>query len=175
MVRTKANVWWQGLVAGLIGYAAVALFFGVVNLLEGRSFFYTAALFGHVLMGTDVASLSEVVRPGPVFAYNGVHLLLFLAFGFVAAWLVEETERHPVIWYLVFFAFLVGFVYNVVLVTLFTLPVAPEAVPWGTIVAANLLAGLGMGGYLGRRHPRLREEVEAGGDPEAGPGHRPQR
>lgn len=166
MRQTSANVWWQGFVTGLIGYAAVALFFGVANLVAGESFFYTAALLGHTLLGTDPAATGDVVQAAPVFAYNGVHLLFFLAFGFVASWLVEEAERHPVFWYLVFFAFLVGMFYNVALVTLFTLPMASAAVPWGTIVAANFFAGLGMATYLGRRHPGFTEAVETGGDPE---------
>lgn len=166
MGQERGVVWWQGFVTGLIGYAAVALFFGVVNVLSGESFFYTAALLGHTLLGTDVASTGDVVQAAPVFAYNGVHLLLFLAFGFVASWLVEEAERHPVFWYLIFFAFLWGMFYNVALVVLFTLPVAEAAVPWGTIVAANLFAGIGMAAYLGRRHPGFTRAVEAAGDPE---------
>lgn len=166
MQQSRASVWWQGFVAGLIGYAAVAVFFGVVNLVSGHSFFYTAAVLGHVLLGTEPASASELVQPAAVFAYNGVHLLLFLVFGFVASWLVEETDRHPAFWYLVFFAFLVGFFFNVALVTVFTVPAPADAVPWGSIVAANLLAGLGMGTYLAGRHPGLRAEVEDRGDPE---------
>lgn len=166
MTQARSNVWWQGFVAGLVGYAVVALFFGVMNVVSGESFFLTAALLGHSLLGTEVASAVEIVRPAPVFAYNGLHLLLFLAFGFAASWAVEEVERHPVLWYLVFFVFLAGFFYNVALVTLFTLPVAARAVPWGSIVAANLLAALGMGTYLARRHPRFRARVEARGDPE---------
>lgn len=166
MRQASTNVWWQGFVTGLIGYAAVALFFGVVNLFSGESFFHTAALLGHTLLGTDPVSAADVVQAAPVFAYNGVHLLLFLAFGFVASWLIEEAERHPVFWYLVFFAFLVGMFYNVALLTLFTLPMARAAVPWGTIVAANLFAGIGMGAYLARRHPGFTQAVETAGDPE---------
>ena len=165
MTQDSGSVWWQGLVAGLIGYAVLALFFGVVNLLLGESFFHTAAMLGHALTGTEPAAGAEV-RAAPVFAYNGVHLLLFLVFGFVAAWLVEETERHPLFWYLVFFALMVGLFYNVVLATLFTLPVAAAEISWLTIVLANLAAGAAMGWYLVRRHPGFLDEVEAGGDPE---------
>ena len=159
----RGVVWWQGFVAGLIGYAGVAAFFGFANLVSGHSFFHTAALLGHTLLGTDPGP--DVVAAAPVFAYNGLHLLLFLAFGVTAAWLVEEAERHPPFWYLVFFAFLFGFFFDVALVTLFTIPLAAEAVPWGTIVAANLTAGIGMAAYLGRRHPGLLEAVEREGDP----------
>ena len=165
MGHARAEVWWQGFVAGLIGYAVVALGFGFANLLAGESFFRTAALLGHTLLGSEPTSGTDAVSAAPVFAYNGVHLLLFLAFGFVASWLFEETERHPPFWYLVFFVFLVGFFFDVTLVTLFTLPMAAEAVPWWSIVSANLAAGLGMAAYLGRRHPGLLEAVEEKGDP----------
>ena len=166
MTRERAVVWWQGLVAGLLGYAAVALFFGVVNVLGGDSFFHTAAVLGHGLLGTDRRVVEAAVEAGPVFAYNGVHLVLFLGFGFAAAWLVEEAERHPVFWYLVFFAFLVGFFYDVALLSLFTLPLGAGEISWVTIVAANLSAGVVMGAYLVRGHPGLRETLEAGEDPE---------
>lgn len=162
--RTRAEVWWQGFVVGLIGYGVVVLFFGFANLLEGASFLRTVALLGHTLLGSDLTADAEVVQAAPVLAYNGVHLLLFLAFGFAASWLIEETERHPGFWYLVFFAFLFGFFFDVILVTLFTLPLASEAVPWGTIVGANLAAGVGMAAYLGRRHPGLLSTVEERGD-----------
>lgn len=165
MSQERASVWWQGLAAGLIGYAAVVLFFGAVNLALGRSFFHTAALLGHTLLGTDPAA-GSVVQPGPVFAYNGLHLLVFLAFGMAASWGVEEAERHPEVWYLIFLAFLVGLFYNVALVTLFTIPAAAGATPWGTIVAANLLAGGAVGLYLARYHPRLGRRLAAEGDPE---------
>lgn len=49
--------------------------------------------------------------------------------------------------------------------TLFTLPLASEAVPWGVIVGANLAAGLAMAAYLVRRHPGLARAVEERGDP----------
>lgn len=107
-----------------------------------------------------------MTAPGPVFACNGVHLLLFLGFGIAASWLVEEVERHPLMWHLVFFAFLVGFMYNVLLVTLFTLPAAVGERFWITIVGANVLAGAGMGWYLARSHSSLPDEIKTGGDPE---------
>lgn len=166
MRQDRGDVWWQGLVTGLVGYLAVAVGYGVLNLVAGRSFLHTAAVLGHALLGTDPSSTGGLVAAGPVFAYNGVHLLLFLAFGFVASWLVEETERHPVFWYLVFFAFVVGFMYNVVLVALFTLPGPAGGPTWVSIVGANVLAGVAMGWYLARRHPSLAAEIEAGGDPE---------
>lgn len=167
MPHGRATVWWQGLVAGLLGYAAVALFFGVVSLFAGDSFFHTAAVLGHGLLGTDPGLTTELVRPGPVFAYNGVHLLLFLAFGCVASWLLEEVERHPRFWYVVFFAFLAGFFYDVALMTLFTLPLPAEELSWVTVLVANLLAGLTMGFYLVRGHPELPERLASGADPEA--------
>jgi hypothetical protein len=164
--QRSGDVWWQGFVTGLIGYAVVAVAYATLDLLTGRSALHTAALLGHALLGTDAPSAVGMTTPGPVFAYNGVHLLLFLGFGITASWLVEEVERHPLMWYLVFFAFLVGFMYNVLLVTLFTLPAPVGERFWITIVGANVLAGTGMGWYLARSHPSLPDEIETGGDPE---------
>lgn len=165
MSLDRERVVWEGFVAGLIGYAAVALLFGVVNVVQGRSFFHTAALLGSALVGGGEAGVS--VTAAPVLAYNGLHLLIFLVLGLVAAWLVLETERHPEIWYLVFFVFLAGFMLNLTLFLLYTAPL-PEGLPWGTMVLANLLAAVAMGLYLRGAHPRLWAEVREHGDPEEG-------
>jgi hypothetical protein len=94
MKPDRAQVLTQGLVAGLVGYAAVVLFFIVANLVAGRSPFHTAAALGSALFHglSDPARL--VIEPGPVLAMNGLHLVLSLAVGTVVAWLLSETERH---------------------------------------------------------------------------------
>lgn len=164
----RAEVLWEGFVAGLLGYATVAVFFGVFNLVEGRSFFFTAALLGEALIGPVVPAGELRVSVGPVLAYNGIHLLAFLAIGTVAAWLVIFAEEHPGAWYLVFFLFLAGFLFSVVLVLLYAAPVA-DAMPWGSVLGANAAAGLAMGGYLTRAHPRVWRQARGERDPGRGP------
>jgi len=148
----------EGLLAGLIGYLTVAFFFGAVNLVSGDSPFHTAALLGSALF-FGVRTVGEVVQgPGPIIAYNGFHVLLSLAVGLVAAWLIFQTERNRNLWFIVFFMFLAGFILSVAVVGV----LASELVPllsWPAVLAANVAAGLTAGGYLWWRHSRLLMEL----------------
>ena len=75
----------QGLIGGLIGYAAVAVFFVLVNLIGGRSPFHTAAALGSTLFYGLQDAANLVIEPGPVIAYNGLHLILSILAATVAA------------------------------------------------------------------------------------------
>jgi sugar phosphate permease len=156
-VRTQRTLQ-GGLVAGLIGYGTVVGFFAVLNLIEGRSPFHTAALLGSALfMGLDDPVAVEVAAR-PVLAYNAVHLLAFLAAGFVTSWLVSLAERHPSVQYLVLVLLLViGFhVYGAVLLA--ALPLFGSGAWWRTGVPSFAAAAL-MGWYLLRVHPLLRRQL----------------
>ncbi len=158
MSSTRSNVLWQGMIAGLIGYATVAIVLAVVNVIAGRSPFYTAALLGGgVFYG--VRDLSAVaVWPGAVLAYNGFHLLLFLALGMFAAWLAQIAERGPHLWYVgvTFFVLVAFHVFGM----MFLLPPAlrPVMLVWSAL-ASGVLASALMALYLVMIHPMIREEM----------------
>ncbi|MFW6330134.1 MAG: hypothetical protein ACOC3J_00275 [Gemmatimonadota bacterium] len=153
----------DGLVAGLIGYATVAAFFALLNLLQGRSIFYTAALLGADLFYglDDPADLT--ITAGPVLAYNGLHLLAFLIVGALMAWLTRLAERIPQGWYLVGTAFLLVMAHVFGLPIWFDPPVR-AAIPLWLVVAASSLAAFAMAAYLIAAHPRLRAGFRDGSD-----------
>jgi len=155
----------EGLYAGMIGYVTVALITGLVDLARGYSFFHTAAVLGSALFGSGAG---VAVTPEVVFPYNGVHLLVFLALGFLAAFLVDEIELHAAIWYFVFFALL-----GLFFVSLFIVVALGEAggpgVSWAVVLGANTVAALTMGWYLHRGHRGLWRSVRDGTDPEEAP------
>lgn len=164
----RSRVLVEGLVAGLVGYAAVALFYAVVNVWAGRSPFFTVALLGSALVERPGGVVGVEVTAPAVIAYNGMHLFVFLAIGFGAAWLLFEAERYPRFWYPVFFLFVAAFVYSLAAVLVFAAPVAESAF-WWSVAGANLAAALAMGVYLWRAHPRLWRELREHADPEAEP------
>ncbi len=149
---------WQGLVAGLIGYAAVAIYLAVGSLMAGRSPFYTAALMGGALF-YGVRDLAGVaVAAGPVFAYNGLHLIVFLMLGFMAAWLAQLAERGPHLWY-------VGVTFYIVVAfhlfgATFMLPgpLREAMLNWGTL-SAGIVGSIAMAAFLIGVHPLLRAEM----------------
>lgn len=156
----RTRVIFDGLMSGLLGAVVLALFFGVADLVAGRGFFRTAAMLGGPLVGEVGAGTAGTIPA--VFAYNGVHLLLFVAAGLAFAWLVMETERHPTFgWYLAAIAFVAGVFFNLVLVGAF----GYEAVegwepPWTRIVVAMALSAGAMGFYFYRTHASLWSTLE---------------
>jgi hypothetical protein len=147
-----------GLAAGGVGYAAVIVVVSGLNLLAGRSPFYTAALFGASLFYglSDPAAL--VVAPGPVLAYNGVHLLAFLALGLGGSGLVAIAERYPSAQYviLVLLVFVAFHVWGGL--ALFAHPLL-GAETWWHVGVGTLVAAIAMGLYYLRRYPLVVREA----------------
>jgi len=157
----RARVTSEGLITGLLGYAVVVLFYGILNVASGRSFFSTAADLG--------AGLVSSPRPGDfigaVLAFNGLHLIVFLLVGLVAAWLVMQMERHPSFFVLALFIGVAG-LFAVMAAFLSFAARSGVELPIGSVFAANLLAGAAMGAYLLNVHPRLWAEIRDHVDPE---------
>jgi hypothetical protein len=157
MKRERIDLFWQGMIAGLLGYAMIAVTLALWNVLMGRSAFYTAALLGQTLFYglTDPKLLS--IWPGPVLAYNGLHLIVFLGLGLFAAWLAEMSERGPHLWYVASTLMLIV-VFHLFGAYLFVNEQVRNALsPWAMLLAGFLAMAL-MTLYLVGRHPRLREE-----------------
>lgn len=144
----------DGLVAGGIGYLAVVLFFAVWNLSQGRSPFYTAALLGEALFDGLREPGAVVLDTGLIIAFNGVHMVAFLGFGYFAAWLVHEVELHPEFWYLAFFLFLAATVLSYAAVLALTVLVGSLLSPW-LVVVSSLFAAAAMAVYLAGSHRPL--------------------
>lgn len=148
----------DGLWAGVIGYAAVVIVVALLNLLSGRSPFYTAALFGSALFYHLGDPAALVIAPGPVLAYNMVHMVVFLGLGLLCAWLVSLAERFPTTQYLVLvlLLFVVAHVYFAM--AFLTRPLLGDLV-WWHVGAGSFAAAAGMGWYFFSSHPFLRREL----------------
>lgn len=141
----------DGLTSGLIAYTLVGAFFVVLNLAAGRSALYTVALVGEALFSGVREPAAVTLAAGPILAFNGVHLAACLLFGFFSAWLVYEAELHPEFWYLTLFLFLGATVISYAgVLALMVLVGSPLST--GSIVAASLVAAVGIGAYLVARH-----------------------
>ncbi|MDX1624689.1 MAG: hypothetical protein R3199_12005 [Gemmatimonadota bacterium] len=163
MTRRRESVWAQGLVAGAIGYLVVVVFYAAFNLATGRPLFLTAEVLGLALLGERSGASAATGNPAPIAVYNGLHLVVFLALGFASAWLVEETERHPSIWYLAVSLALFVLFHIFGAVAGFAAPVR-EAVPIWSVLVATLSAVTAMAIHLWKAHPALAGKVESVGD-----------
>lgn len=148
----------SGVVAGLIGYATVVVVIAALNVLAGRSPFYMAALFGSALFYhlSDPATLT--IAPGPILAYNALHLIIFIALGLVVSWLVSLAERYPAALYLILIPLLFVAAHMFLGLVIFARPLLGAAGAWH-IGLGSVAAAVAMGWYTWRAHPSLRHDL----------------
>jgi hypothetical protein len=149
---------WEGIVAGLIGYATVAIFIGFIDVAQGRSFFFTAAMLGEAAFYGLTDPAHVVVWPGAVFAYNGVHLLGFLFIGMSAVWLAYLAEKGAELWYfgLVLFLLVVAHACGAVLILTEGLR---AALPVWVVIVPTVVGLAAMTAYVLGMRPGLRAEL----------------
>ncbi len=153
-----ARGWRQGLVVGLIAYAAVAAFYTAFDLLAARGPLYTVHFLGVAafrgLRDPVVLQYPLQLDLPAIFWYNAMHLALSLAIGLVVVGLVDRAERYPAQARLMLGVIVAGFVVTVLAVGWLTAPMRP-VLPWWSIVVANGLATALAGAYLLGRRPGL--------------------
>lgn len=143
----------EGIVAGVIGAATVAVWFLVLDTLAGQPL-STPTLLGATLFSRGAAVAVPGVSLEMVLMFTWVHGLVFVALGGIASWLLAQVERHPSFGFgvvILFVIFQFGFM---VAAMLFARPVL-VALGWPAILGANLLAAATMSAYLWWRHPSL--------------------
>jgi hypothetical protein len=149
----------DGVLCGIVGAAIVAVWFLFIDVARGQPLF-TPSLLGSVLfLGSTVEEVSGV-NWLPLFAYTGLHGMLFLLAGGVVAWILAVVGRNPQLGLVLVLVFLlfqsVVFGLEVTLV-----PDLVGALGASAVVSANLFAAIGMFWFLLRRRPevlvRLRE------------------
>ena len=151
-----SRLYQEGMIAGVIGAATVALWFLLLDTVSGRPF-YTPTVLGTALFrhGAGLASPETLpVSMEMVWMFTWVHALAFAALGGIASHLLGIAERHPSFGFgvlLLFVVFQFGFV---AAAGLLAAPVL-HALAWPAILVANLLAASTMGAYFWRRHPSL--------------------
>jgi hypothetical protein len=168
MKQAHVAVFRQGMIAGLLAYVAIILYYALFNLVTGRPADFTVVAIGEALFGQP-----GVPAIGAVIAYNGVHLIALMAFGTFAAWLLYEVEVHPVLWHTVLFVFIVTFLFAYWIVAIVAAPLA--SINPIVLVIGNTVGAAAMGVYLGWVHRGLLARIERFGDPDALLSARPSR
>jgi hypothetical protein len=155
MAKTrKHNTIREGIAAGLAGAAAVAIWFFVIDVVQGRILFTPAALGSAVLLGVHTVDGVQTTA-ATVLGYSLIHGAAFIGVGLLAATLIHAAEKQPVLLLggvLIFVTLEVFFVGLLVVIASWLM----DVLPWWTIAAGNLIAGLAMGLHLFRTHPGLK-------------------
>lgn len=151
-----SRLYTEGIVAGSIGAATIALWFLILDAFKGRPL-HTPTVLGTALFRWREPLVSPETLPVSfemVLMYTWVHWLLFCVIGGIASRLLYSAERNPNVGFgilLLFVVFEFGFL---VVVLVFAEPIL-HALTWPAILLGNLFAAIGMGGYFWRRHPNL--------------------
>ena len=153
---TFSRVSREGVIAGTIGAATIALWFLILDLIQGRPL-YTPTVLGTVLF-TGKESLPATggvpISVDVVVQFTFVHWLVFAAVGGLAAWLLGFAERNANLGFGILLLFVLlecGFLAGAMV---FARPIL-QALAWPAVLLGNVLATLTMGSYFWRQHPHL--------------------
>src|SRR3990172_9249040 len=146
LIGSWGGVLREGIVAGLLGAAVVAVWFLAIDSIQGEPLRTPRLLGAGLLRQTGTAAA--------VLSYTVVHGVAFVGGGLIGAALIAGAERQPMFVFalVIFFtAFEVFFFGAVVIAAMWILD---ELAGW-TVFLANLLAAAAMLGYFFRRHRAL--------------------
>jgi len=148
----------NGVLAGIIGASTVAIWFLILDLLTRGMPFFTPSLLGSILFARATPQEVTGLNGAAIFAYTGLHGILFLGAGTLLAWMFAQFERNPQV--------------GLVLLLLFA---TFEAILWGVgvsmipalagivgawaILVANVASAVTMFLFLLRRHPHALERL----------------
>src|SRR5213594_101387 len=153
MAGEPRSVLREGIVAGLIGAAVVALWFFVYDIARGTAFRTPTLLGAFVFFGIQTPTgLDPSI--GLILGYTVLHGLAFIAFGVIAASLMAVSEREPALFigFIILFACFEAFFFAILQV--FRLSEG-GALVWWSVLVGNLLASVAMLWYFFRAHRAL--------------------
>ncbi len=145
----------EGIAAGLIGAIAIAVWFAILDAIQGQ------LLATPIMLGTSLGTLflagDTPGRAAAFLGYTVFHFALFILIGLIFAWVVNKAERTPsaMIGFIgLFVAFEVGWIgWTTVLAQGF------GEITWLQVFLANVIAAGSMGWYMWRQHPGLPSRV----------------
>jgi hypothetical protein len=117
LLGSSVEVVSEGIVAGLLGGLAVALWFFLFDLSAGRPF-QTPTILGAAIVGKQGAAMMASVSPELVFVYTVLHLAAFMVFGVLVAALLANLKRTEVLVAGLFLVFLLFELFFVGLMTM---------------------------------------------------------
>jgi putative oxidoreductase len=159
----------EGVIAGLIGAAVIAVWFGILDTVAGHPFF-TPATLGRGLISVFGAIEPDQGMPTFVLTYTVFHFAAFMIVGLVASLIVHLARQEPSIllgFAILFAATEVG-IYGLVAFLGEYSPLGRMA--WLPIMVGNILAAAAMGYYFWRRHGELAHELRHAFDVRPEPG-----
>lgn len=145
----------EGVLAGVIGAAVVALWFFAIDAIHGE------ILRTPTLLGT--ALLRQQTPVEAVLSYTIVHGVAFVLFGIVGAFLIAGAERQPMLIFALVILFTSFEIFFFGLILIAASWVMDELAGW-TVFVGNVLAAAAMLAFYFRRHRGLAHRLSAAWD-----------
>ena len=147
----------DGIVAGVLGATAVAVWFLGVDLIYAHAFATPAALGRGLLRLFGPPGMEGTTTF--VIGYTIFHYVVFIGAGLLVSVIVHWAQTAPTVLagaMMLFVAFEIGF---------YALSAALQESPflgalgWAQVASGNLIAAVVMGAYMWRTHPELKSEL----------------
>ena len=152
-MTSKSRFIREGIIAGMIGAAIVAVWFLIYDAAQGRPF-RTPALLGAATFEGVKDPSSVPVAAHLVLQYTVLHGVVFAMIGVLIAYLIVSAQREPSRLLMLFIALMCFEVFFLALVGWLAHPVL-GGVAWWAILVANVLAAAGMLTYFFVGHRAL--------------------
>ena len=155
-MKVRSMVYLDGFIAGIIGAAIIAIWFFFLDAVT-RLPLYTPTVLGTALyLGPEVLPPTDGMQVSLklTLMYTGVHGLVFIVLGEIAAYLLLLTAKKPNLRFGILLLFVIlefGFVGTAFV---FAEPVLHE-LAWPVVLLGNLLAAAGMAVYFWIRYPNF--------------------
>lgn len=149
----------QGFVAGVLGAATIALWFLIVDTVNGRPL-YTPTALGVALFQGGRGLESPDTLPisfNMVLAVTWLHGLIFVVIGGAVSRLLAWAEHTPNVGFGILLLF-VFFEFGFLIAAMSLAQPVLGALDWSAILVGNLLAAASMALYFWRHHPHMKIE-----------------
>lgn len=146
----------DGIVAGIIGAATIAVWFLILDTINGRPL-YTPTVLGTALFQGRERLASPVAPPislEMVLMYTWVHGLAFCVIGGFASWLLALAEKNPTLGFGILLLFVV-LEFGFLMAAFVFAETVLHKLAWESVLVGNFLAAAAMAGYFRHRHPDL--------------------
>jgi len=154
-MKARKMVYLDGLIAGIIGAAVIAIWFLFLDTVSGLPFYAPTVLGTALFLGPEDLASTEGAQLSLklTLMYTWVHVLVFVMLGEIAAALLLLTGKNPNFGFclLLFVILELGFVGTAFV---FAEPVLDQ-LAWPAVLLRNLLAATAMACYFRLRQPNL--------------------
>jgi hypothetical protein len=158
MKHSKARIIGDGIVAGLIGGAVIAIWFFIFDAANGRPLWTPAMLAAALLHGAHSPVVMNHAAWLLVAEYTIFHFAAFAIIGAIGALLIDASERNAEL-FAPLLIFTAGFEVFFIALLMLAGPAAAAAMPWWKVILGNLMATGAMLSFFLWREPALGENL----------------